>query len=221
MIILRILMKDLKVTAATTGALLLIFIGLAVLAQFISATVIMVCAIVFSGVYLISTLLITERYEDKNNGYFYLLTLPVLPFELVSGKLILLYLMNIFACGLVILIVRIFGPDPRSILIFQSVALMAGCIWLITLTILYSGICMLGFTKFIVAFRIGILSLLVAIQAAGVLAFRASDNLPGTIGRIGDGIASAPWVWVCLLVSLAYFAYFFAGGRLVRLHAAR
>ena len=221
MSIFYILGKDLRQTGILTAGLLLLFITLAILSNYLSMVIVTVLAIFLSGAYVITALLTIERYEDKNNGYLYLLRMPVLPVELAAGKLVLIYLMNILACGLAIALVRLLGTDSRTALISESIALMAGCVWLLVILLIYTGICILGYTKFVVVFRVVIMSLLVAVQAAGVLAFKIGKNLPTFLSGIGDGIAGAPWLLVCLLVSIFYFAYIFASGGLVRRHAAR
>ena len=218
---LRIMIKDIRSTAPITAALLLLYGILALFAHTIPTSATFACALALYGVYIISAILATERYEEKNNGYLNLLRMPVLPVELAVGKLLLMYLLNALGCGLAVIFVRAFGTGERMVHIFQSIALMEGCVWLVLLPVIYSGICIWGFTKFIIAFRIGILALLVAVQALGVIVFRVGKDLPPLLDRIGDGIAGAPWLPVCVLVTAGYFAYAGSAGGLVRLHGTR
>ncbi len=213
--------KDLRQTGIITAGLILLFITLTILSNYLSAVIITAAAVLLSGAYVMTALLTVERYEDKYNGYTYLLRMPVLPVELAAGKLISIYLMNVLGCGLVIALVRLSGTDSRTIPVSDSITLMAGCVWLLMIVLSYSGICLLGYTKFLFVFRIVIMSLLVAVQAMGVLVFKIGKDLPVLLSRVGGGLAGVPWLPVCLLVSVAYFAYIFLCGGLVRRHAAR
>jgi hypothetical protein len=219
--IFHVLEKDLRQTGIITAGLLVLIVTLAVLTNFLSMLIVSVLAVILSGAYLMTALLTTERYEDKNNGYVNLLRMPVHPVELAAGKLVPIYLMNLLVCGLVIVLVRLFGTEARMISLFGSIALMAGCAWLLMILLMYSGICIFGFTKFTVIFRVVIMSILVGVQVLGMLAFKMGKDLPAILSRIGDQIADAPWLLLCLLVSAVYFAFVFACGPLVRRHARR
>jgi len=219
--VLLIMKKDIRSVAGITALLVLLMGSLAVLANFIPAVVVLACAVVLSGAYSIAALLMSERREDRHNGYSFLLRMPVLPVELAAGKLMLMYLLNAFACGLVLVLVKAYGAGARTIQVFQSITFAAGCVWLISLMAIYAGICVLGFTKFLAAFRIATLVLLVAVQAAGVAAFRIGGDLPALLEKAGDRIAAAPWLPICIAVSAAYFACIASSGTLVRFQEAR
>jgi hypothetical protein len=219
--VLRIAIKEIRRIGVITAGMLVIQFLLPLLSKLVSATAVYVCIVALSGAYIISALLAAERYEERNNGYLFLLRMPVRAEEVAAGKLLLMYLLNIVGCIVVLLLAGMLGQDSRFISIARSVALLLGCCWLILILLMYSGICILGFTKFVFVFRIAVLSLLVALQAAGVLALRLRADIPLRLQSIGNTINQVPWLVVCAAVSAVYFGYIAVAGRLVRNHAAR
>ena len=204
-----------------TAGVVVLFAVLMAFSNYLPVAVVAVLAVVLSGVYVVVALFSTERYEDKHNGYNYLLRLPVLPAEIAAGKLVPIYVMNALGVGLTAVLFRFLFAGTSSLDLSQSIALMAGCVWLLVLLLVFTGICIFGFTKFVMVFRVAIMSLLVVIQGLGILAFRMGKDFPSLLARIGDGIASVPWLIVWLIVSVLFITYIAGSGNLVRRHAAR
>lgn len=219
--IINIAAKDLRQMGVLTAGVLVLFALLMFLSSYLPIAVITALAVVLSGAYVVVAFFSGERYEDKHNGYNYLLKLPVLPAEIAAGKLIPIYVMNMLGIGLMAILFRFLFTGRSSLHLSQSIALMAGCVWLLLLLLMFAGICILGFSRFVIVFRIAIMSLLVVTQGLGVLAFRMGKDFPLLLTRIGDGVAAVPWLIVCLIVSALFAAFIAGSGNLVRRHSAR
>jgi len=216
-----IMQKDVRYTAAVTAGFTILLFVLPMLSKVLSPVAVFGAAVALSGVYMITALFSVERHEERNNGYPFLLRMPILPVEVAAGKLLLMYLHNVLSTGLLFALIRLSHVDPGSVPVFRSIALAAGCVWLILVIVSFYGICMLGYSKFFVVFRVGVLVLLVAIQAVGVFVLRLDGDLPARMQQVGASIAGIRWLVVCLVVSMMYFCLIAVSGRFVKSHTAR
>jgi len=186
----------------------------------VSARLAVTFAVAITALLIVTSVMILERYEERNNGYHLLLRMPILPSEVAAGKLVVIYLLNVSFCGLTLIAFRLHGFDPEYGQIARSVALLAGCIWLLVVLLMYAGICLLGFTRFVVVFRISVMALLVILQLLLMLLFRMGPDGPVLLADLAERFAGAPWLIICSLTSVVYFACIPITGMLMRRHAA-
>ena len=196
--------KELRQTAPITVAFLLVYAAMAIFGSAAPERLFALFAVMASGAYVISAILIAERYEERNNGYGYLLRMPVLPGELAAGKLIQMLLVDVLSCALMVSAVRLYGAGPEFQNTAQSIVLLAGTAWLFLILVMYVGICTLGYTRFVHVFRISIMALLVLVQVLLMLLLKSGAGGGSGLARLANGISGAPWGPICILASILY-----------------
>ena len=215
-----IINKELRQTAPVTVAFLLVFSAMAIFGKAAPERLFALFAVIASGAYVISAILIAERYEDHNNGYGYLLRMPVLPSELAAGKLIQMLLIDVLSCVLMVVAVRLYGAGGEFQNAAESIMLLAASIWLLLILVMYVGICSLGYTRFVHVFRISIMGVLVLVQVLLMLLLKSGGAGREGLSRLTAGILSAPWWAICGLACLAYLGAIPWVGRFMRRRAA-
>lgn len=214
-----IIQKESRQTVLPTAAFLVLTIVMAALSGIVSPRLFSLFAVIVSGVYIMGSILISERYEDKYNGYRQIFGMPVLAREVAAGKLIVMFLLDVLACALMTAVVRFYGLDSHTLAVTLAFVYLFGCVWLLFIVLMYSGICLLGFTRFMVVFRIVVLGLLVAVQLVLMLLLK-SGNIAEMVSGVAESLAGAPWLYICAAVTVGYFGFIPGAAKLMRRYAA-
>jgi hypothetical protein len=216
-----IVQKELRAVWVPIIGFLALFAALAIIAQLASQRLLALFTILASALLIYSAFIAAERREDRNNGYRILLRMPIKSTEVAAGKLIVMYFLTVLSCVLMISISGIGALDPAYKAFMQGLILLFGCIWLIGIPLLYTGVCLLGYTRFLLIFRISIMALLVLVQI--VLFFLLKSNEVGRemMTRLAGGIANAPWLVICGVMSVIYVLFVPFAAKMMRRHAAQ
>jgi len=100
-----------------------------------------------------------EQYEEKNNGYMFLDTLPVTAREIVEGKFTLVLVTVGLCVGFLLILITLSAGSPEAIVLARSYVLFMGVVCLLLAGVNYIGIFALGFTKYLIVVAVGWLTL--------------------------------------------------------------
>ncbi|MBN1222363.1 MAG: ABC-2 transporter permease [Candidatus Aminicenantes bacterium] len=108
--------------------------------------------VIISGLFVfmavIGPLFINEQYEEKNKGYAFLDTLPVLNRDIVTAKFLLVLAADITLVAYIAVLLSFASGPAEQIVIARSYVFLNGVICLLICGLSYIGIMGIGYTKF-------------------------------------------------------------------------
>lgn len=157
--------------------------------------------------FILSTVMLNERYEDKNNGYSFLRVLPVKVTEIVAVKFVFMLVVVFIGIGLFIaaqgFLVKLDTPTGR---IQRGFAYLVGNLGLLLVGLVYIGIYALGFMKMTYVARIGSVVFLLIPQILAFTMLRRGGEGVDVLRKIAHSVGEAPWALVSVCVVVLYFA---------------
>ena len=212
--------KEMRGVSIAAAVFVAILAALAVVGRLASDRLFTLFIVAASAFLIFGALLTAERIEDKNHGYRILLRMPILALEVAAGKLLVMYCLNAFSCALMILVSSLYGFDTEFFALARGIILLLSCVWLLLIVLSFTGVYTLGYTRFILVFRVSIMGLVVLAQVLLFFLLRSRESGIQWMANLSDSVAAAPWVVICAVVSVAYAACIPVISRLIRRHAA-
>ncbi len=219
--VIYIMRKDFRAALVPMFGFLIIYIVMIILGQYAPQQFLPLFAIIAVALLILAALMAIERREDRNHGYRILLRMPIRALDVAVGKLLVMYLLTLLSCVLMLTVIGINHLDSQNGAFAGGLILLFNCIWLIIIPILYAGIYILGFTRFLYIFRIVIMGILVLSQIVVFLLLKSKDIGGELISQLGVFITEAPWVIICGVMSSIYLLLIPVIAKLMRYHAAR
>ena len=101
---------------------------------------------------VVTPIMVNEQYEEKHRGYRFMRTLPIRKIEIIGAKFIAVLtaaaVLVVFNC----LLFSFFDGSPGMKSISRSFILLSGISGIILAALVYLGVFILGYTKFVMIF---------------------------------------------------------------------
>lgn len=146
-----------------------------------------------------------EQYEEKHGGYAFLLALPLRPVEIVAAKFFPVLLGTFLLTGFMTVLLTGAAEGNEAVLLIRGYLLMMGCGVLVLASVMYLGIFLIGYTKFIVA--VLVFTTLLGLGPM-ILMHAFEGKMDVLVDRILDGFKAAeifPMVTAAFLIFSLFF----------------
>ena len=155
-----------------------------------------------------------ERNEDRYKGYIFMRAMPLTLSEIVLGKFLLIFLVNIAASGFIFMLAVFvpMAPDLRTL--GTGIILFAANLSLLVAALMYLGIYAFGYIRFSYVARISLLVFLLIPQLVLFFAFK-SGNRPD-FRKLLSIFTQANWLVISLCCVVFYFLLMLAAVKVRR-----
>jgi hypothetical protein len=144
----------------------------------------------------------SEQYEEKNHGYSFLAVLPIKTSSIVGAKFLLILLADIILAGFLVFLISFTTVNAEQFTLIRSYFLMMAAICLLLAAIIYIGIFLFSYTKFV----LGFLVFTSVLGALPILILRANrDNIDTKIDALLDFLKNINWYQYIPIVLGVYF----------------
>jgi ABC-2 family transporter len=154
---------------------------------------------------VLGAVFVREQYEEKHGGYAFLMTLPLRPVEIVAAKFFPALLGTFVLTGFMTVLLTGAAEGNDAVLLIRGYLVMMGCGVLVLASVMYLGIFLIGYTKFLVA-------VLVFTTLLGLGPMILMHAFEGKMDVLVDGILAGlkateffPTLTVTLLISTFFF----------------
>jgi len=189
-------------------AYFLFFLGLLIAVRFLLGKELNILFTLLSGValfiYTIGALLSSEQVEEKNQGYAILSSLPVSNLEITAAKFLLPLVSSFTMTTALILLFATFAAPAQDMLLVRSYFLLAAAAGLLVAGLLYIGIFLFSYTKFLVV----VLSITTALGLVPMLIMKSNrDRIDEVITNLLAWIRGLDWLVLIPLLLLVYLGF--------------
>lgn len=211
----RILIKEVKNSLSTVIAFSLIFIFLFPLLLWLDVKALEFFLVISSGIYIIfmttGNMLFSESYEEKNNGFCIMNSLPVKVREIVAAKFLKSLLLTFLSFVIVLLqnTIYISSENLLSKYIVNFSFFSAGASLLIV-SVAYLGIYKMGLTKFLRIILPTFFILGVLIQFLLILLTAKNHSAAYLFETFKQFLLNTNWILVTLCVIGIFFLIMYA-----------
>lgn len=153
--------------------------------------------------------MVNEQYEEKNNGYKFLSTLPLKKIEIVGAKFAAVFVVVAVLGAFNSLLFSLFKSTPEQLTISVNGMIIVGMVSLISTGIIYAGIAWLGYHRFVIA--LSIFATFMGLAAVVIKRYfhpQLSDLAPGFLVMMRS-FGSSAWFLVLGVVLAVYFGLMF------------
>ena len=144
-----------------------------------------------------------ERNEDRYKGYIFMRVMPLTLSEIVLGKFLLIFLVNITAAGFVFMLAMFVPMTSDLRALGTGIIMFTANLNLLITAIMYLGIYALGYIKFSYVAKISLLAVLLIPQLVLFFALK-SGNRPDYKNLLSI-FTQANWLVISLCCVVFYF----------------